>query len=249
MSRSLVTIILAAGKGKRMKSDLPKVLHPLANKPLVHYVIELASTLGSERTLLVVGHGRDQVIEATRNLGVEWVIQDQQLGTGHAVAVCKHRLAEFAGDLLVLSGDVPLLQRETMLKALDLHRASGAAATVLTFRPDDPHGYGRILRGEDDRLIGIVEERDATETERRLSEVNSGVYLFQGQRLLPTLDQIGNDNASGEYYLTDCIKILARSDDRLSVFFVDDPLELAGINDQEQLDGLDEEYRRRAKKG
>lgn len=243
--RSLITIILAAGLGKRMKSDLPKVLHPLAGRPLLHYVLDLSETIGSARTLVVVGHRREQVMEASRNFQVEWVVQDRQLGTGDAVKRCLPHLKGYSGQLLVLSGDVPLLKPDTVHKALALHLRTGAAATVFTFKPADPAGYGRIVRGAGDRLLCIVEERDATPEERSISEVNGGVYIFDAPTLAPTLSQIDNRNALGEYYLTDSIGILASSGRILSAFLVDDPLELAGVNSPEQLAQLEWEWLRR----
>jgi len=241
----LVTIILAAGKGKRMKSDLPKVLHPLAGKPLVHYVIELARSVGSSRILLIVGYGRELVINATRGTGVEWVVQEQQLGTGHAVQMCQSALDGYQGDVVVLSGDVPLLRRETVEEGLSLHRGTGAAATVFTFKPGNPTGYGRIIRGKNGELLRIVEQADGSREELSIDEVNGGGYVFRADRLLATLENLSNDNSAGEYYLTDSIGVLRSWGERVSAFLAVDRLELAGVNSRKQLLELENELIRR----
>ncbi len=240
MSDTFATIIMAAGKGKRMRNDLPKVLHPLAGRPLVHYVIELARSVGSERILLVIGHGSDLVREATRGLNVEWVVQERQLGTGDAIKSCRRDLAGFGGDVLILSGDVPLLQPTTVERAWSLHRESGAAATVLTFKPEDPTGYGRIIRGESGELLSIIEQKDVGTGMLKSDEVNSGVYFFRTEPLFQALDRISNRNAAGEYYLTDTISVLADSNEPLAAFLVEDPLEVAGVNTPQQLSRLEQ---------
>jgi len=152
MEQRFATIILAAGLGKRMNSDLPKVLHPLAGRPMVHYVIDLARKVGSDKTILVIGHKRELVIEATSGLNVEYAVQERQLGTGDAVNSCRERLKDYTGPTLILSGDVPLMRPDTIREAYKLHRDSGAAVTVFTFIPASPAGYGRIVRSADGGL-------------------------------------------------------------------------------------------------
>ena len=243
MNRSFATIIMAAGKGKRMKSDLPKVLHRLAGRPLVHHVIDLARSVGSDRIILVVSHKKELVIESTRDKAVQWAIQEQPIGTGDAVKSCRSNLQDYSGDVLILSGDVPMLRRETILNAYDLHQSTDAVATDFTFKPDDPDGYGRIIRGSSGELLGIVEQKDASPKQLQIGEVNGGIYFFRSDILFTALDQVTNDNASGEYYLTDTIGILARQGQRMSAYLVDDPGEMAGVNDSDQLAELERRYR------
>ncbi len=235
MSMTFSTIIMAAGKGKRMKSDLPKVLHQLTGKPLVHHVIDLANSIGSQRVLLIISHKKEMVIEATRDKSVEWVVQEQPLGTGDAVKSCSEAMSGYEGDVLILSGDVPLLKGDTIRRAYDLHKSTGAAATVFTFEPDNATGYGRIIKGDEGELLGIVEHKDATEEQLKIGEVNSGIYFFQSELLFEALKEVTNDNASGEYYLTDTIHILADENKRMSAYLVKDADETAGVNSKEQL--------------
>ncbi len=243
MSSSFVTIIMAAGKGTRMKSDLPKVLHQLAGKPLVHHVIDLANSVGSERTLLIISHEKEMVIEATRDKNVEWVVQEKPRGTGDAVKSCADAMKGFNGDVLILSGDVPLLNGKTIQEAYKLHKSTESVATVFTFEPDDATGYGRILRGDNGELLGIVEQKDATEEQLKVGEVNSGIYFYQSVPLFKALEQVTNDNASGEYYLPDTIHILAADGRRMSAYLVEDQNETAGVNSKEQLAELEEQLK------
>ena len=233
---------MAAGKGKRMENDLPKVLHRLAGRPLVYYVIELARRVGSERVVLVIGHKRELVKEATRMQCVEYVVQEKQIGTGDAIKVCRSALDGFNGDLLVLSGDVPLMKPETVESAWKLHSESRAAVTVFTFKPDDPTGYGRIVRGENGELLRIVEQKDAGREELEINEVNAGIYFFKADRLFRALEELDNDNASGEYYLTDTISIIKGWGEPEAAFLVEDPIEVAGVNTSQQLSELEEQF-------
>lgn len=230
---------MAAGKGKRMDSDLPKVLHPLAGKPLVCHVIELAKSVGSSRVLLIVGHGRELVIEETREYGVEWITQIQQRGTADAVESCRDAVGDFTGDLLVLSGDVPLMTSETVLEALTLHRSSGSAATVFTFKPDDPSGYGRVIRNVKQELDKIVEHKDADESELAVGEVNGGIYFFRSPDLFEALRNVSDNNVSGEFYITDTIGAMRSENKRVSAFLVKNHREIAGVNNREQLADLE----------
>lgn len=240
--RLLVTIILAAGKGKRMKSFLPKALVKLSGRPLVHHVIDLAHSIGSQRILMVAGHCREMVIGATSQTGIEHVIQENQLGTGDAVMACRSKLDGYHGDILILSGDVPMLRPLTVASAYEIHRSSDSAATVFTFKPDNPNKYGRIIRGDDNELLDIVEAKDASADQLRIPEVNGGVYFFKADLLFKALNGISNDNASREYYLTDTIRVFSRWGERQAVFLVDDPVELSGINSQDELIELERKY-------
>lgn len=231
----VMALVLAAGQGTRMKSDLAKVLHPMAGRPLLAYVLDALGTLDVERVLVVVGHQRERVMERFQDRGVEWVVQDQQRGTGHAVMMAAPALQDFTGTLLVVCGDTPLLRGETLQDLLDHHAGSGAAATVLSMRLADPKGYGRIIRDAADGLAAIVEERDATSEQRALDEVNSGNYAFDYPALAGVLSSLGAHNAQGEYYLTDTIGLLRAQGRRTAVQCAFDARELLGVNTPEQL--------------
>ena len=238
-TRNLAVVIMAAGKGTRMRNpDMAKVMYPIEGRPMVTYVTDLAERLGAVRTLLVVGWRKDTVMKYFADAGerITFVAQDQQLGTGHAVQQAGPALADFDGDVLVLSGDVPLLTEKTLRALLGYHRTTAAAATILTADLDDPSGYGRIVRNKDESVRRIVEERDASPAERKITEVNSGIYAFDREKLFEALRGITPDNAQGEYYLTDVFEIFAKNDWRISAVKCLDPVEAAGINDLDQLE-------------
>jgi len=236
----LTTVILAAGEGKRMRSRVPKVLHQLCGRPLISYPLRLARTL-ADSVVMVVGPGADPVRALAD--GVTIVEQRERLGTGHAVLqareVCPDR-----GPLLVLAGDMPLLLLETVERLVEHHRATGAAATVLTATVERPQGYGRVLR-QGGRVKRIVEERDATDDEKKVAEINTSVYCFDARRLWPALAEVKPDNDQGELYLTDVIGLLARAGHRVEAVGVGDPVEALGVNDRRQLAGLAVIQRRR----
>ena len=202
---ALAAVILAAGQGKRMKSDLPKVMHEVGGRPMVSYVIERARGIGADPVIAVIGHGRDQIMPLLDAEKVRYVVQEQQLGTGHAVLTAEHELTDFEGTVLVLAGDVPLLSEATLASAAELHRQKQAVVTIITAKAPDPTGYGRILRDSSDVIVGIREHKDASESERNINEINSGILLFNARFLFDALHRIGNDNAQGEYYLTDVV--------------------------------------------
>jgi bifunctional UDP-N-acetylglucosamine pyrophosphorylase / glucosamine-1-phosphate N-acetyltransferase len=248
MSRTWA-VILAAGEGKRMRSRRAKVLHPLAGRPLIAYPVALASTVGAAGTVVVVGHQGRAVREAL-GAGTDGTLrfaeQKEQRGTGHALLMARGAVPEDAAEILLLYADVPLLEPATVERLLAHHRARRAAATVLTFTPADPTGYGRIVRkGRRGPVVGIVEERDATAAQRRLAECNSGIYCFDARALWPALDRLSPDNDQGELYLTDVIALLARGRRRVESVHVDEPLEVAGVNDRCQLAELDAVVRER----
>jgi bifunctional UDP-N-acetylglucosamine pyrophosphorylase/glucosamine-1-phosphate N-acetyltransferase len=230
----LTTLILAAGEGKRMRSRTPKVLHTLCGRPLISYPLRLARTL-ADRVAMVVGPGAEGV-QALAGPDVTIVEQRERLGTGHAVlqarAACPDR-----GSLLVLAADMPLLMLETLERLVAHHRATGAAVTVLTALVDRPFGYGRVLR-QGGRVKRIVEERDATDDEKKITEINTSVYCFDAQRLWPALAEIKPDNDQGELYLTDVLGVLARAGARVEAVGVLDPVEAMGVNDRRQLAAL-----------
>ena len=229
-------IILAAGKGTRMRSALPKVLHGLAGKPMLGHVIDTADTLDPSRIHVVYGHGGDTVPAAFPDRGVTWVEQDRQLGTGHAVDVAMPGV-EDDSKVLVLYGDVPLIETETLQALAD--RLDEADLALLTVELDDPSGYGRIVRDDEGRVTRIVEEKDAAPSERAITEVNTGILAANGARLRDWLDRLENDNAQGEYYLTDIIG-MARQDGRtIEALTAEDPLEVQGVNNRVQLAELE----------
>jgi bifunctional UDP-N-acetylglucosamine pyrophosphorylase/glucosamine-1-phosphate N-acetyltransferase len=233
-AKGLSAVILAAGQGTRMKSALPKVLHELNGQPMVHYPVQQAARLGCQPTVLVVGHGAEKVKKCLAEQRVDFAVQEQQLGTGHALLSAQGALAGFSGTLLLLCGDVPLLRQETLQRLLDYHRSEGAAATVLTARMTDPFGYGRILR-DGSEVLGIVEEKDATDEQRTICEINTGIYVFETPLVFEILSGLGCDNAQGEYYLTDVLATLRADGRKVRALVVDDPAEAMGINSRVQL--------------
>ena len=226
---------MAAGKGKRMKSDLPKVLHQLGGKPMVEYVVNTAREVGAERILLVIGHKWEQAKNALKHLEVEFVIQKEQLGTGHAVLQTEKLLSDFEGDILVLSGDVPLLRADTLIGFLGEHRERKASATVLTSIPHDPAGYGRIVRDKTGLVQDIVEEKDAGADQKKIREINTGIFCFDKVFLFSALGEVTNDNEQGEYYLTDTLKLLRQNGLPVWGVVAADPEETLGINSEKEL--------------
>ena len=241
---SLAVVVLAAGKGTRMQSPLPKVLLPLAGHPLVGHVLTAAQPLAPQHLIAVVGHQADAVRGVCERLGACCVVQEPQLGTGHAVVQTKAFLQGFDGDVLVLCGDVPLLRTATLRRLLDAHRQRQATLTMLTTHLDDPTGYGRILRNQQGNVAGIVEERDATRGQKALCEVNSGVYSFQASFLFAALPRVGRCNAQGEQYLTDVVG-LAAADGRPIADVATEAEEILGINTPADLARLETLLRNR----
>lgn len=242
-------VVLAAGQGTRMKSKRPKVLHEIAGRPMLRLVIDTVRRAGVERVIVVVGHGADQVRAAVSDMNVEFVVQAEQLGTGHAVMQAEPLLADHAGPVVITCGDAPLLRAETIANMLAEHERHGAAGTVLSAVVDDPTGYGRIVRpgsvSDTDKLLRIVEHADATEEERAIREINSGTYCFDGQRLFAALRDIEPDNAQGEYYLPDAVHVLGRDGGLVQATTVDDADEIIGINNRVELARAEAIYRRR----
>lgn len=244
--KNLAAIILAAGKGTRMKSGLVKVMHPLAGAPMVAWPVAVARQAGAGRIVAVVGHQAERLREHFANdADITLAVQEEQLGTGHAVACAAGELSGFSGKVLILCGDVPLIRTETLRAMAAAHEATGAVLTVLTARQENPYGYGRIIRGFDGRVIRIVEEKDATPDERSRTEVNAGIYCAEASFLFDAVKRIGNDNAQGEYYLTDIITMANDRGLRCTAHPVADPVEVMGINDRIQLAEAARHARRR----
>jgi bifunctional UDP-N-acetylglucosamine pyrophosphorylase/glucosamine-1-phosphate N-acetyltransferase len=231
----LHVVVLAAGKGTRMKSMQPKVFHRVAGRPMIDYVLRAAASLNATTTTIVAGHMKEslkQGLDAYR--GLSFATQEPQLGTGHALLQCAPLLEGRTGVVLLLSGDVPLLRRNTLARLLARHEETGAAATVLTAIVDQPYGYGRIVRVRN-KISRIVEERDASPTQRKIKEINSGVFAFSLEPLFGALRKLATSNAQGEYYLTDLVSIFRRQKLDVEAVVLDDPNEIRGINSRSEL--------------
>jgi bifunctional UDP-N-acetylglucosamine pyrophosphorylase / glucosamine-1-phosphate N-acetyltransferase len=247
--KPLAAIVLAAGKGTRMKSERAKVTFPLADKPMIQRVVDTALKLDCKRVSVVVGWKKETVISALEDdERLIFVTQSEQLGTGHAVQMAAPSLADFEGDVLILCGDVPLLSADTVQKLHDKHLSSGAAATVLTATLEDAGKYGRMLRDPDGQICGIVEYKDATEAQRKIQEFNTGIYCYQADKLFAALSQISNQNEQQEYYLTDTLSILYQGGDKVESVILDDLMEASGVNSQEQLAELEDIYLNQVRK-
>ena len=234
-ARETVALVLAAGKGTRMKSELPKVLFPIQGRPLIHHVLDAVGAAGFTRTVVVVGYEHQRVRDELADRGVEFALQAEQLGTGHAVMMAAPLLSETEGDAVVIAGDVPLIRPETLRALLDRRRETGAAVVVLTANLPDASGYGRILRDETGGVTAIVEHKDATETQRQVREINSSIYAFDILFLLDCLPRLNNDNRQGEYYLTDTVAMAVAAGRRVEAMVVEDFQEVSGVNTTEQL--------------
>ncbi|WP_221792021.1 bifunctional UDP-N-acetylglucosamine diphosphorylase/glucosamine-1-phosphate N-acetyltransferase GlmU [Aquisediminimonas sediminicola] len=231
----LAAIILAAGKGTRMKSDLHKVLHPLAGHPMVAHLLGNLDSLDVARKIIVTGSGREQVEAALAGTGADFATQEPQLGTAHAVQQAQAALKDFVGDVLIMFGDVPLVSADTMARMIErLHADDSPAVVVLGFRPEDALAYGRIVADEDGRIVKMVEYKDANSAERAVNLCNSGLMALRADDLWPLLDRVGNDNAAKEYYLPDVVMI-ALADGRSSAVIEAAAYEVAGINSRAEL--------------
>jgi UDP-N-acetylglucosamine diphosphorylase/glucosamine-1-phosphate N-acetyltransferase len=228
-------LILAAGKGTRMKSDLAKVLHILNGKPLLHYSLKAAKSAGAEKIVVIIGHQADKVREEFADSGCIFVEQNPQLGTGHAVLQAKDVLADYKGLTVILCGDVPLLKAATIKSLMDNHLAEKAEVSVLTTIPPPPHAYGRIVKDGQGNVLKIVEHKDATEDEKKIGEINTGIYCVDTKFLFSALGKVTNDNQQKEYYLTDIVEIACREGVTVKSFMASDYVEVMGINTVEEL--------------
>jgi len=230
----LAAVILAAGKGTRMKSKVPKVLHKICGNSMLSYVLDAVEAAGVELSVVVAGYGADLV---TREVAgrAQVVLQEQQLGTAHALLQTRSLLQDFGGQVLVLCGDTPLIEPATLVKLVESHRSSGAAATLLTTELAEPAGYGRVMRDERGHVLRIVEEKDASPQEKNVHEVNTGIYCFESEGLFEALEKVTPDNAQGEYYLTDLVEAYRASDKIVGAVRLANPVEATGINDRVQL--------------
>lgn len=249
----LCAVVLAAGEGTRMRSERPKPLHRLCGRSMVLHVLHAAAEIGLERAVVVVGHGADRVTKAVgeqppTDLPIDFVEQRVQRGTGDAVLVALTAFPDDDtddGDILVLPGDTPLLRPPTLAALVRAHRATSAAATVLTARVPDPTGYGRVVRDKNDRVARIVEHRDATDEELQVDEINTSIYVFRRSVLAPALRRVSPANSQGEFYLTDTLAVLHDAGYPVTSLVVEDPMEAAGVNDRAQLAVAEAELRSR----
>jgi bifunctional UDP-N-acetylglucosamine pyrophosphorylase/glucosamine-1-phosphate N-acetyltransferase len=233
---NVAAVILAAGKGTRMKSELVKVLHPAVGRPMIAWSVEAARTVGAAPVVLVVGHQATAVRNTFRGAeDIRCAMQEQQLGTGHAVACACDELAGFSGTVLILCGDTPLLTTGTLERLVTVHQENSATLTVLTAEMANPFGYGRVVRDQDGRVLRIVEQKDATPEEQAITEINSGIYCMESGFLLSNIRLISSDNAQNEYYLTDLISIAVNKGLTCRALRTDDADEIMGVNDRVQL--------------
>ncbi|MBO9131300.1 bifunctional UDP-N-acetylglucosamine diphosphorylase/glucosamine-1-phosphate N-acetyltransferase GlmU [Bacillus sp. 165] len=237
-------VILAAGQGTRMKSKLYKVLHPVCGKPMVQHVVDQVSELGLQKLITVVGHGAEQVKQQLKNKS-EFALQEEQLGTAHAVMQSVPFLAQEQGTTLVVCGDTPLITTQTMEELLKHHEQTGAKTTVLTAYTEEPAGYGRIVRNSEGRVERIVEHKDANQEELTIKEINTGTYCFDNQALFEALSKVSNENAQGEYYLPDVIEILKNQGAVVSAYQTSNFDETLGVNDRVALSQAEAIMRKR----
>ncbi|WP_274318772.1 bifunctional UDP-N-acetylglucosamine diphosphorylase/glucosamine-1-phosphate N-acetyltransferase GlmU [Paenibacillus qinlingensis] len=240
----LMAIVLAAGQGKRMKSKLYKVLHPVVGKPMVGHVVDTLQHIEVTQTVVVVGFGAEAV-KGYLGDRAQYALQEQQLGTGHAVLQAKDLLGEEEGMTVVICGDTPLITAATLQETIELHKQSGAAATILTAKLGEPQGYGRIIRGEDGAVARIVEQKDCTPEEAAVQEINTGTYIFDNRKMFKALASVTNKNVQNEYYLTDVIGIMTSAGEVVQGYCMADPAESIGVNDRVALSEAEQLFKAR----
>ncbi len=232
----IMAVVLAAGKSKRMKSELPKVLHKVCGRPMVEHVLDAAREAGATKIVVVVGHKAEQVQEnLSHHKDVSFALQEKQLGTGHAVMCCHEQLEGYDGTILVLTGDTPLLRGASLAALIEEMNSQSAACVVGTAKTESNHGLGRIVRDADGKFLRIVEEKDASDEEKTITEINTGCFAFDGSSLLSALKDVKPNNVQGELYLTDCAEILRIQGKPVVAACRLDIAEAMGVNTQEQL--------------
>jgi UDP-N-acetylglucosamine diphosphorylase/glucosamine-1-phosphate N-acetyltransferase len=230
------TIILAAGEGKRMKSGLAKVLHPVCGVPMLTHSVAAARAAGARKVVVVIGHQAGRIRELFGKDELIFVEQSALLGTGHAVLQAEGAFKDYTGTVVILCGDIPLIRPETVRALFDRHRSEEAVITVLTTIPAEPAGYGRVVKAKDGRVLKIVEDKDATAEEKQIREINTGIYCVESRFLFDAVSGLGNRNAQGEYYLTDIVEIASKNGLRVTSALAGDPEEVMGINTCEELE-------------
>ena len=231
---------MAAGKGTRMNTELPKVLHQLNNKTMIEHVIDKTLEINPDKLVVVVGYKSQLIKNQLTHYDIEYVEQLQQLGTGHAIMQCHNTLNNFEGNTLILSGDVPLITKETLCDLYDSHIENHSTGTVLSALVKNPAGYGRVIRDKK-TFISIVEEKDANRNQKKINEINTGIYIFNNQILFENINKIQNNNNQAEYYLPDVLPIMLKNNNKITVFKTSNELEIKGINTIEQLHDLEKQ--------
>jgi bifunctional UDP-N-acetylglucosamine pyrophosphorylase/glucosamine-1-phosphate N-acetyltransferase len=234
-NREFVGIILAAGDSTRMKSETPKVLHPILGRPMLEYIIKSVRGIGIKKLMVVIGFKKEKIVDMFRDFEIEFVTQEERLGTAHAVLQTLPFLEGFDGDCIITCGDTPLISEQTLKDIYEKHMDESADMTLLTAYLDNPTGYGRILRDERGNVVGIIEEKDATQEQRNIKEVNTGIYCFKSGILFNLLDKVGKENQQGEYYLTDCVSLARGEGLNISNHVLKESLEIFGINNRAEL--------------
>ena len=240
MTDNLSIVILAAGRGTRMKSELPKVLHKINGKPMIDQVINTANSLEPDKIVVVIGYKYKLLESHLNSFDINFAYQFNQKGTGHAVSKTKDFFKNYSGHILILSGDVPLLSNDTLNKLWGHHKNQNASATILTAELDDATGYGRIIRDHNNNLHKIVEHKDASDTEKNITEINTGIYIFNSKILFEELPKVKNNNNQGEYYLPDVLLYILDQNKKVSLLKTKNYYEIQGVNNQEQLQKLNE---------
>jgi len=231
----LFAVILAAGKGTRMKSDLAKVLHHVLFTPMIHHVVGTVHKIHPEKTIIIIGHQRQAVMEALSDLPVHFAIQEQQLGTGHAVLCAEIAIQNDDGVVMILCGDTPLLKAETLQSMYQHHIDNDSVLTIMTTILDDPTNYGRIISDECGKVLAIVEEKDASDKQKQINEINAGIYCVNSKFLFETLKKVGNQNSQGEVYLTDIVSIAVAAGFNVEKFYNSCPKDILGVNSRVEL--------------
>lgn len=247
-TQSLSVVILAAGKGTRMKSDTAKVLHEVFYAPMVHHVLRAVGPLHPDKTVAVIGHQRHVVEKSLHSFPVEFAIQEEQLGTGHAVLCAEHLLAENSGAVMILCGDTPLIRSETLADMFHKHQSSQAVLTVMSTILDDPTHYGRIISDENECVRAIVEEKDATSDQKQIQEINAGIYCVDSKFLFNNLKKIGTDNSQGEVYLTDIVTLAVEEGLLVQKFVNSEAKDVLGVNSRYELSQAHHELQLRRNK-
>ena len=233
INKPLAITILAAGKGTRMNSNIPKVLHEINGTPMIEEVIKTSQKLNPKIIIAIIGYKKQLVKDALSNYKISFAIQEEQNGTAHAIQQCEQQLKDFDGDLLVLSGDVPLITSETLYSFINLHQLNNSKASLISTNFKDPFGYGRIIRDNNNGFFQIIEQKDANEEQKKINEINSGIYLFDSKTLFKKIHLVENKNMQKEYYLTDIFNYIDKN--KISVLLTKNKHEIYGINTIEQL--------------